>query len=85
MKRKISDNEIENAASMSEVDRLEAFFKRTTNKAIANCQEQLEVARAMGDEEAKKVLHIQISLFRSAQSILHTAKLYATDVRWQNE
>ena len=82
---RIKDVEIENAAAMSEVDRLEAFFKRTTNKAIENCQQQLEVARAMGDEDAKKLLHIQMSLFRSAQEILHVAKLYATDVRWQNE
>ena len=85
MEKRISDIEIENAASMSEVERLEALFKKVTDKAIENYQKELEVAQALGDEEAKKLFHIQISMFRHAQSILHFARQYATDARWQHE
>lgn len=77
--------EIKDASSMSEMERLEAMFKQITNKAIDNYQKELEMARAMGDEEAKRLLHIQISIFRHLQSIFSFSKQYATDARWRND
>lgn len=75
--------EVENASSMTEIERLEAMFKQITNKAIDNYQKELEVAQAMGDEEAQKLLHIQISMFRHLQAIFNFCKRYAIDARWQ--
>jgi aspartyl/asparaginyl-tRNA synthetase len=77
--------EIKDGSAMSEMERLEAMFKQITNKAIDNYQKELEVAQAMGDEEAKKLYHIQISMFQHLQSIFNFSKRYATDVRWQND
>ena len=77
--------EVENAAAMSEIERLEAMFKQITNKAIQNLEQEIEVARAMGDEEAKKVHQIQIGMFRHAQSIFVFARKYARDKRWEND
>ena len=82
---KMNDIGIENAAEMSEAERMVAFFKKVTNKAIENYEIELEVVRATGDEPAKKRFLIQINMFRHAQSILDFAYKYATDVRWQNE
>jgi hypothetical protein len=82
---RINDIEIGDAASMNEIERLEAVFRKVTDKAIANYQKELEVAQAMGDEEAKKLYHIQIGMFRHVQGIFNFAKRYATDARWQND
>lgn len=76
---------IENAASMSEMERLEAMFEKITNSAIQHLQNELAVAQAMGDEGAKKVYHIQIGMFRHTQGIFHLAKRFATDKRWSHE
>jgi aspartyl/asparaginyl-tRNA synthetase len=81
----IDNLEIKDASSMSEMERLEAMFKLITHKAIDNYQKELEVAQAMGDEDAKRLLHIQISMFRHLQSIFGFSKRYATDARWQND
>jgi hypothetical protein len=77
--------QVENAATISEIERLEAMFKQITNKAIQNLEQEIEVARAMGDEEAKKVHQIQIGMFRHAQSIFDFARKYARDKRWEND
>lgn len=81
---RFDDMQIENAESMSEMERLEAMFKKITNSAIQHLQNDLAVAQAMGDEDAKKVYHIQISMFRHAQGIFHVARRYATDKRWKD-
>ncbi len=82
---RMNDIGIENAAEMSEGERMVAFFKKVTNKAIDNYEKELEVVQVTGDEEAKKQFLIQINMFRHAQSILDLAHKYAIDVRWQNE
>ncbi|MCA9946472.1 MAG: hypothetical protein KC449_23485 [Anaerolineales bacterium] len=76
---------IENAELMSEMERLEAAFMKITDVSIGHIKNDLEAARAMGNEEAKKVYHIQISMFQHAQSIFAVAKRFATDRYWQNE
>ncbi len=82
---RINDIEIGDVASMSEIERLEAVFRKVTDKAIANYQKELEVAQATGNDEAKKLFHIQIGMFRHAQGIFNFAKQYAADTRWQSE
>lgn len=76
--------QVENAAGMSEMERLEAAFKFITNTSIQNIQNDLEAAKAMSDEDSKKTYHIQIGMFRHAQSIFAVAKNYATDESWNN-
>ncbi len=85
MMEKLYNIYIENAASMTEIERLEACFKKVTDTAIQQLENELEVARAMGDEESKKAHHIQIGMFRNTQSIFSFAKRYATDARWKDE
>ncbi len=77
--------QLENAASMSEIERLEAMFFNITNTAIQNLENNLAVAEAMGDQANKKVYHIQIGMFRHAQSIFQFSKQYASDKRWKND
>lgn len=77
--------QVENAAGLSEIERLEAMFKQITNQAIQNLEQELEVARAMGDEGAKRVHQIQIGMFRHSQSIFDFARKYARDKRWEND
>lgn len=74
---------VENAAEMSEIERLEAAFTYITDISIKHVQNDLELAKAMNDEEKKKLYHIQISMFRHAQSIFSVSKNYATDKQWQ--
>lgn len=80
---RINDIELGDVAMMSEMERLETVFKKVTDKAIANYQKELEVAQAIGDEEAKKRYRIQIGMFRHAQGIFDFARRYATDKRWE--
>lgn len=81
----IKELQVENAAGMSEIERLETMFKQITNQAIQNLEKELEVTRAMGDEEARRVHQIQIGMFRHAQSIFDFARRYARDKRWEND
>lgn len=76
--------QLEQAASMSEPERLEAMFMKITNTAIQQLENDLAVAQALGDEEAKKLYHIQIGMHRHAQSIFQFAKQFASDRRWTN-
>lgn len=75
---------VENADSMGEIERLEAAFTYITNLSIENIKNELEAAKAMGDEDSKKTYHIQIGMFQHAQSIFATAKNFATDESWNN-
>ena len=76
--------QVEDAAAMSEIERLEAMFRKITNKAIHNLEQEVEVARAMGDVEAERVYQIQIGMFRHSQSIFDFARKYAADRRWKD-
>ena len=83
--KRINGVEIENAEQMTEVERLRACFEHITNTAIGNLQNDLEVAKAMGDKDNKKLYHIQIGMFKHAQSIFQLSLDYATDKGWHNE
>lgn len=76
---------VENADKMSELERLRAAFFYITNQSIEHIQNDQELAKAMADEEKVKLYHIQISMFRHAQSIFETAQNYAVEERWRNE
>lgn len=82
---RINDIEIGDITALSEVERLTIVFKKVTNKAIENYQKELEIAQAMGDEEAKKQYHLQIGMLRHAQGMFSFARQYAADARWQND
>lgn len=75
--RKLNGVEIEGADEMTDIERLEAAFKHITNSAISNLQNELEVAGAMRDADAKKLFHVQIGMFRHAQSIFDTSRDWA--------
>lgn len=81
----INPIQIENAASMSELERLEALFMKITNTAIQQLEDDLTVARALGDDHTKRHSHVQIGMYRHAQSIFHFAKRFATHQRWNHE
>lgn len=83
--KQIPGVEIPNAAQMSRVERLEAVFSHIANFYIENYSNELEVARAIHDEENKKRLHVQISTIRHLQDVFQMAKAYATDEGWQDE
>lgn len=77
--------QIEDAVDMSEFERLEAAFKQITNKSIQHIEADLEVARAMDDQDKIKVFQVQLGMYRHAQTIFAVAKNYATHKRWQND
>ncbi len=75
--------ELENAQSMNEHERLEAMFMKITNIAIQQLENELTVAQTMKDDEGKKRLSIQISMYRHAQGIFKFSKQFAADKRWK--
>ncbi|HFC12019.1 MAG TPA: hypothetical protein ENJ56_04175 [Anaerolineae bacterium] len=79
--KKIESIDIEDIEQMSEGEKLTTYFLGITNKAIQNLENELEVAKAMRDEEAKKLYHIQIGMFRHTQEILGISKRYALGER----
>ena len=81
----IKNIQIENAASMSELERLEALFMKITDTAIQQLEADLTVARVLGDDDTKRHYHVQIGMYRHAQSIFHFAKRFAIHQRWNNE
>ncbi|MEM7330866.1 MAG: hypothetical protein AAF490_02155 [Chloroflexota bacterium] len=76
---------VENAAVMTEMERLEAAFLYITNYSIEQIEKEFEVAKAMDDKDKVKLFHIQMGMFKHAQGIFAAAKNYATNERWNNE
>lgn len=75
--RQLNGVVVEHADTMSDLERLETAFFLITNQAVSNLENELEIAKAMSDAEAKKLYHIQIGMFKHAQSIFDTAKKWA--------
>ncbi len=69
---------IENAETMSELERLEAAYVQITNTAISQLENDLQLATAMQDEDQRKLFHIQIGMYRHNQEIFDLAKKFAT-------
>lgn len=72
----------EQAATLSEVERLEAMFMQITQAALQNLERELAAARASADEAAQRRLQIQIGMFRHAQGIFKFSRRYAANARW---
>ena len=68
-----------------DLDRLEDSFINITNKASSNMKTELEAAQAIGDEAAKKIYHLQISMYQNLQQIFKSALKFATDSYWRGE
>ncbi len=82
---KFPEVEIKDDADMTELERLAAMFIGITNKAISNMENELIVLKATGDKNEIKTKHIQISMYKHAQSIFGFSKQWATDGRWDSE